>query len=99
MVQDLYASRFDTYDKLREQYRRKIGQNHIRGKGQLPVGYDGVVNNLRGPKSNHYVLTDEEKNWLKMTPETWTVQRCSTNESIFCTMDYCRDFQFDNMSE
>ena len=31
-----------------------------------------------------------------MTAETWTVQRCSINESVFCTRDYCRDFQFDN---
>jgi hypothetical protein len=96
MVQDLYASRFDTYDKLRERYRRHIGQHHIRGRGQLPAGYDGVANGLKGSNTNHGVLTDEEKNWLKMTPDTWTVQRCSINDSVFCTLDYCRDFQFDN---
>ena len=96
LLQDLYASRFDTYDKLRERYRRKIGQDHITGKGQLPVGYDGVANKLKGTHKNRGVLTDEEKNWLKMTPAASTVQRCTINNSSFCTVDYCKDFQFDN---
>ena len=93
-VQDLYASRFTAYDKLRERYRRKIKENPITSTAQIPLGYNGVAGGLRGISSG--ALSQEEENWLKMNGRAWRVDRATINDRTFCTVSYCKPFKYDN---
>jgi hypothetical protein len=93
-LQDLYASRFVVYDKLRERYRRKMGWNPITSREQIPMGYDGLASGLRG--AGGAALNMEELNWLKMNTIAYSYERATINDAKFCTTAYCKELQYDN---
>ena len=87
-MQDHYAANFKVYDTLREKYLRHIGQDLIRGRGQLPVDYNAEAHGLR--------VTSEQKEWLQMQRSAMAVDRAKINDAEFATARYCSKANYDN---
>ena len=88
-VQDVWAVQDRDYDKLRDKYRRSIGERLGRGKSQIPEGL--VLDRL-----NRTELASKERSCLLISEKASSADRADFNGLAFCTSHHCNGLQTDD---